>query len=60
MPVTIVEVRMFIVSSSASGLVTLKKSSPALTSSSSLVPSLRTSTSLFASSFTTLELSSVT
>ena len=60
MPVTMVEVRMFRDSLAERGAVTLKNSWPADTSSSSLVPCLRTCTVVPASSFTTLVLSRVT
>ena len=59
-PVTMVEVRMFRLSPEERGAFTLKKSFPADTSISSLLPLLRISTLVLASSFTTLVLSRVT
>ena len=60
MPVTMVEVRMFMDSSSVSGLETLKNSWPLWSKSSNLFPFLRSSTWVQASSFTTLEPSRLT
>ena len=59
-PVTMVDVRMFRLSSSFTGAVTLKNSLPDTAFSSSFFPDLDTSPRLDASSFTALVLSRLT
>ena len=59
-PVTMVEVRMFRLSSLSTGAVTLKNRLPETAFSSSFLPDFRTSALLEASSFTALVLSRLT